>query len=835
MSSSRDGAGPSGGAPAVPADGAEGVPTRDRSGRAGPSGAAVDAAEGPRIARVFHLEGVVQGVGFRPHVHRLALRHRLAGRVRNRSGEVWVRVEGPAEEVRAFRRALEAEAPPLARIDRIEAEGVRPRADRTFRVDPSESRGTGAGRSASLVPPDVAPCGTCLDEMLDPDDRRHRYPFVTCTDCGPRFAVIEAMPYDRERTTMRAFEQCDPCREEYGDPGRRRYHSETNSCPECGPRAWLEGDDGRVLAPPAGRPDDVLARAGRLLREGGVLAVRGIGGFHLAVDATDEAAVRRLRARKHRLRKPFAVMVPTLAAARGIARTSEDDAALLSSRERPIVLLPKRGEVSARRGGVRGRGARAGVAEDAPHLADAVAPGLGRVGICLPSSPLHRLLLEATDRPLVMTSGNPSGEPIAVGNDEARERLAGIADAYLLHDREIAARCDDSVVRSVAGGTLFLRRSRGYAPLPLPLPVPTPRPLLAAGPHLKNTFVLARAGTAWVSQHVGNLESLGTLRHFHSALERLQDLFGIEPESVVRDLHPGYLSTRIAEESGLPVLAVQHHHAHVAAVAAEHGETGPVVGLAFDGTGHGEDGLAWGAETLVADLRAYRRRGRLRYAPLPGGDLASRRPWRSALGYLSLEPDAAREFAAAFRPVADDELETARRQIDAGLNAPLCSSMGRLFDAAAAVLGLRHVASYEAQAAMELEDLAGDAPGDPLPFPLLPADDGWVMDPVPLLRALGTGALRGRPLSRLAADFHASIAETASELAVRVAGSEGLDTVVLSGGTFQNALLLADVERRLGARGLRTLRPERLGPGDGAVSYGQAAVAAARLDEEGGP
>jgi hydrogenase maturation protein HypF len=528
------------------------------------------------------------------------------------------------------------------------------------------------------------------------------------------------------------------------------------------------------------------------------------------VDATDDEAVRTLRRRKGRDAKPLAVMVRGVDEARRLGEVDPFEEGLLRSSERPIVLLRRRSDAA---------------------LAPSVAPGLDTIGVMTAYTPLHHQLLERVGRPLVMTSGNASEEPIAIANSDALERLGGIADLFLLHDREIVSRYDDSVVRVVCDEAVFLRRARGYAPLPLELPVPAPVPLVAVGPHLKNTFTLAHGAAAYVSQHIGDLENLETLTHFEDSLDRFQRLFRIRPEAVARDLHPGYLSTRVAAELGLePVVAVQHHHAHVAAVAAEHGIEDRVVGLAFDGTGYGEDGCVWGAEALVADLRGYERVGQLRYAPLPGGDLAVRRPWRVALGYLSLEPTVAGAFAAAFDRIPASEIEVARRQIEVGLNAPLASSMGRLFDAAAAVLGIRRVARYEGQAPMELEALAGRRPAAPLPFPLV--DDGpdrWILDPIPLLVAIGEGARRGGGVEELAARFHESVAVAAVELARRAADAAGVTRVALGGGVFQNARLLGSVRRRLEALGLEPLLPRRLGPNDGAISYGQAAIAAAIL------
>ena len=761
----------------------------------------------PAVRRVsaaarLSIRGVVQGVGFRPFVHRLALRHELAGWVRNASGDVQIQVEGDPTAVATFLRDLQAEAPPLARIDELHTEPCAPAGLARFTI--LESRAEPGRRQP--VSPDVALCAACEAELFDPANRRYRYPFITCTDCGPRYTVIEAMPYDRERTSMRRFAQCPACLEEYETPGDRRYHSETNSCPVCGPRVVLDVQRGNG-------GDDPIRAAAELLIAGRIVAIRGLGGFHLAVDATDEAAVARLRARKHRDAKPLAVMVRTLAEARVLGDVVPAEAALLTSRERPIVLLRK---------------------QPGSPLAPSIAPGLDTVGVMLAYTPLHHLLCDLVRRPLVMTSGNLSDEPIATANEDALDRLAVIADAFLLHDRDIVARYDDSVLR-VAGETpVFLRRARGFAPLPLTLPVASPRPLVAVGPHLKNTFTLVHGREAYLSQHIGDLENLETLEHWRAALAAYRKLFRLDPEVAVRDLHPGYLSTRLAGDLGLErIIPVQHHHAHVAAVLAEHGVTEPAVGVAFDGTGYGADGNVWGAEFLVCDLAGYRRAGHLRYARLPGGDLAAREPWRSALGYVALEPAAAAACEHAFTPVRPETRAVAMQQIARRLNAPLASSLGRLFDAVAAVLGVCSVSRYEGQAAMELEALAGTRGAQPLPFPMgADAEGVWVLDPVPLLVALGERRAAGVGLSELAARFHESVAAAAEVLAARVATAAGLNTVALGGGCFQNARLLVSLRARLQARGLRVLVPRRLGPNDGAVSYGQAAVAAALLHQE---
>jgi len=751
----------------------------------------------------MRVTGLVQGVGFRPFVHRLALRHRLTGWVRNATGSVQLALEGDPAELDAFCTALRQEAPSLARIESVVREPGELAGFDSFSILASADAPDGR----LPVSPDVAICPACLRELFDPTNRRYRYPFVTCTDCGPRYTVIEAMPYDRERTSMAAFAQCPQCLAEYGAPGERRYHSETNSCPRCGPRlrfgdgAWTRDYE---------RP---LAAALSLLRRGGILAVRGLGGFHFAVDATDPAAVARLRERKGREAKPLAVMVPSLDSAADLAELSQAEARLLNGPERPIVLLCPCTDAG---------------------LAPGIAPGLDRVGVMLAYTPLHQLLCRDFGGPLVMTSGNLTDEPIATGNAEACRRLAGIADGFLLHDREIVVRYDDSLLRVVGTEPVLLRRARGFAPMPLELPIASPVPLVAVGPHLKNTFALVEGATAFVSQHIGDLESLESLEHFRATLGMYRRLFRIDPQVAVRDAHPGYLSSQLADELGCErVLVVQHHHAHIAAVMAEHGVTEPVIGVALDGTGFGSDGTIWGAEILRADLLGFERAGHLLPVALPGGDRAARSPWRCALAYLATAPEFTTEFALAFEGVGTTELAVARRQIAQRLNAPLASSMGRLFDAAAAVLGVRRESSYEGQAAMELEALAATAAGTPCDYRIERSGSCTVLDPLPLLAELGFRRQQGEPVAQLAGDFHTTLASALAEVVGAVAAPSGLRTVALGGGVFQNALLLTLLSDRLAAAGWRVLTARNLPANDGAISYGQAAVASAILAREG--
>lgn len=753
---------------------------------------------------LLHVTGVVQGVGFRPFVHRLAVRRALRGWVRNQASDVLIALEGARHDVAAFVAALRAEAPPLARIDAIHETRRALQGLERFSIVPSAE----PAASRQPVSPDVALCDDCAREFADPTNRRYRYAFITCTNCGPRHSVIESMPYDRERTSMRAFTQCPECRREYESIDDRRYHSETNSCPACGPRV-------RLLLPrrhlDERDPERAIRSAGALLRARGILAVRGLGGFHLACDATDQHTVASLRARKHRDGKPFAVMVASLDDARALARISDREAEWLESAERPIVVVEQR--------------AHNGIAPD-------VSNNLSTLGIMLAYTPLHLLVLEAAGRPLVMTSGNLSHQPLEITLDEARRSLGAVADGYLTHDRDIVARIDDSVLRIVQGApddTILLRRARGFAPLPVRLPIAATVPLVAVGPHLKNTFALAEGGEVFVSQHIGDLETLETVQHWQASLAAFEGFYGIHPRIAVCDMHPEYLSTRLANEMDVEqVIPVQHHHAHIVAVAAEHRVTTPVLGISFDGTGLGDDGKIWGAELLVADLTGYSRAAHLRYAPLPGGDLAARSPWRAAVGYLSLAPHAKSALAIALEDVDARERDIALKQCARRLNAPDASSMGRLFDAAAAILGICRRSRFEGEAAMRLESAAGRRQAEPFPFDAALDDAGtWILDPLPLLVALGERRACGDDLSELAARFHESVADGTATLAARIADGEGLDTVVLGGGCFQNARLLVSLRARLERSGLRVLTARRLPPNDGAISFGQAAVGAA--------
>lgn len=753
------------------------------------------------------VRGIVQGVGFRPFVFGLAHRLGLTGFVRNDSTGVTIEIEGPLAGLERFVAALRDEAPPLARIETLERAVLLPRGDSSFAIVASAATTT----RRTLIAPDCATCPDCLRELRDPTDRRYGYPFINCTNCGPRFTIVLDIPYDRDRTTMRQFVLCPACRAEYENPLDRRFHAQPNACPVCGPR--LQWEELAGSWPGAGLPP--LEAAAAALAAGAIVAVKGLGGYHLACDALHPGAVTRLRQRKQREAKPFALMAPDLATVRRLCALSPAEEALLLSPRRPIVLLDR--------------------LPSAPVAPD-VAPGHATLGLMLPYTPLHTLLLDAfaarrdPEHPavLVLTSGNLSDEPIAYRDDDARARLGAIADAILSHNRPIHIRCDDSVTRVVAGGEQPLRRSRGYVPEPLRLDLAAPRPILAVGGHQKNTFCLFREREAVLSHHIGDLENLETLTSFREGIAHFERLFDIAPEVVAYDLHPEYLATR--EALALPIdikIGVQHHHAHIASVLAEHGREGPVIGIAADGTGFGPDRAIWGGEVLLATLAEFTRLGHLAYVPLPGGDAAVRQPWRMALAYLwhAYGPDLATlDFLQSLDPVRAGLII---RMIERGLNSPPTSSMGRLFDAAAALVGLHSDVAYEGQAAIALEHIAEPAERG-YPFSIV-LEVPFRLDMRPAIRALVEDVRSGVGVGVIAGRFHATVA-TSLAAACRLARERtGLEVVALSGGVFQNRLLLERLLPRLAADGFETLINRRVPPNDGGLALGQAAVAAARL------
>jgi hydrogenase maturation protein HypF len=761
------------------------------------------------------VHGTVQGVGFRPFVYRLATSLGLDGWVRNAGGHVVVEAAGAPTELDLLTQRLRTDAPPLAvvtRVNSIELSGPPVPGGSGFAVN--ESRPT--GRTERDLPPDVATCADCLAELFDPADRRFRYPFINCTNCGPRATIIGGLPYDRERTTMATFRLCTDCAAEYTDPTNRRFHAEPVACPACGPRlSWRETEG--LPGSSALTGEAALRHATARIAAGEIVAVKGLGGYQLICDATRPDTVARLRTLKRRPAKPFAIMVPGLPATRRLAWPTHAEEHLLTSIARPIVLIRAR-----RRG--------------QPRLATGIHPSSNWVGIFLPYTPLHHLLLGELDRPLVVTSGNRAEEPIAIDDTAALRQLGDLVDGFLYHDRPILARYDDSVTRVVGRTESVVRRARGYAPAPLAVPVPASRPLLAVGAQLKHTFAIVSGDRAVLGPHGGDLEDADTMDAFTSTLDHLCGLLGTEPELVAHDLHPGYLSTQYATghwPAGRRV-AVQHHHAHVASCAAEHGVTGPVIGVAYDGLGLGDDGTLWGGEILLATLTGYRRLARFATAPLPGGAAAIRRPARMALGYLfgaeplgsqPLPADLVRTFADRKDP---GEVQAVRRMIERSVNSPRASSAGRLFDAVASLLGLRDTATYEGEAAVALEAMAGtDRPAE-LPWRLARWGEGWVYDVVPTLRAVLAGQVEGRPESELAAAFHQTIVAVTVALCEQAVRATGVRTVCLSGGCFQNQRLATEVPVALRSAGLRVLINRRVPVNDGGISYGQAAIAAAR-------
>ncbi|MHA7959223.1 carbamoyltransferase HypF [Streptomyces sp. L500] len=766
------------------------------------------------------VRGTVQGVGFRPFVHGLARELGLSGYVVNDPEGVVTEVEGAPEPVRAFCERLTAAPPPLAVVVSVSRRALPARGGGAgFAILPS---GTGPGRTR--VPPDAALCADCLAELTDPADRRHRHPFITCTHCGPRFTLVTGLPYDRPRTTMAAFPLCERCAGEYADPADRRFHAQPVCCPGCGPRLRLEDDSGARYGAEA------MAAARALLARGAVLAVKGVGGYHLACDAGDEEAVTRLRAAKERDGKPFAVMAADLPTARALAPVGGAEERLLTGPRAPVVLLRRAGP-------------------PAVPLAPSVCPGGPDIGVMLPYSPVHRLLFGLPGDPpgprvLVMTSGNRSGEPIVTDDAEAAERLSGLADARLAHDRPIHAPCDDSVVRVRADGSVLpLRRSRGYVPEPLALPFDVP-PVLAVGGDVKNAFCLGHGRSAWMSQHLGDLGELSAVAALDRAVEHLTGLTGVRPEALAADRHPRYRSAAWARQRarGRPLRLVQHHHAHIASAMAEAGldGTSPVIGVAFDGTGYGDDGAVWGGEVMLADYTGHRRAAHLAYVPLPGGDAAVRNPCRMALAHLRsarLPWDPALPAVAA---CAEDELRLLARQLERRVACVPTSSMGRLFDAVSSLAGVRHRAGYEAQAAVELEAYAARGLADHgRPYAFAPrggraAEDGpLLLDPAPVLRAVVADVRAGTPAEVVAARFHLAVADAVAAVCAVVRRRSGVGTVALTGGVFANAVLEEECARRLAGAGFTVVRHRRVPCGDGGLALGQLLVAARAGERKG--
>jgi hydrogenase maturation protein HypF len=743
------------------------------------------------VRKLIKARGIVQGVGFRPFVYRLARAHGLTGYVANSSAGVTVEVEGEPAAIERFLGEFRDQAPVLSQIDAVSVVDVAPAGDTEFGIRQS---GEESGQFV-LVPPDIATCEDCRRDFTDPANRRYQYPFTNCTNCGPRYTIIEDIPYDRPATTMSVFPMCEACRGEYENPADRRFHAQPNACPVCGP--WLELWDGDSLA---GARRNALDQARELLRDGRIVAIKGLGGFHLACDAENDSAVRRLRQRKRRSDKPFALMARDLEQVDRFCRVSEPERAALLSPRRPIVILDRRPEAA---------------------ISPAVAPGNNTAGIMLPYTPLHHLLFDGDLNILVMTSGNISEEPIVSRNEEVRPRLGGLADSYLLHNRAIRTRVDDSVVRVYAGGERVLRRSRGFAPLSIELGMSVPQ-VLATGAELKNTFCLTKDHYAILSQHIGDLENFETLEFFEETLAHMRRFFRVQPVAVAHDLHPGYLSTRIAlGMSGLARVGVQHHHAHVAACMAENHLRDRVIGVAFDGTGYGTDGQVWGGEFLVCDYAGFERRAHFRYVPMAGGDVAIREPWRMALAWLREAFGAELPDLPFLASVPDRKRAVVDAMLARGVQTVATSSCGRLFDAVAAILGLRLETNFEGQAAIELECIAAPDVDDSYPYEA----EGTAIDFRPTIQHVVADVKQGVLPGVVSARFHNTVAAVVAGTCQRIRTAEHLNGVCLSGGTFQNRRLTERCLRLLSVNGFEVYLHAHVPPNDGGISLGQAVIA----------
>ncbi len=755
-----------------------------------------------QLARIS-VRGIVQGVGFRPFVYGLATRHNLKGWVCNTSEDVKIEVEGGTEAIEQFKLELQTKAPPLAHIEDITISYHPPVGYESFEI----RRSIAEEGKYQLISPDIATCQACLGELLDPGDRRYRYPFTNCTNCGPRFTIIEDMPYDRPKTTMRYFQMCPQCQAEYDNPLNRRFHAQPNACPKCGPHVELLDAQGNTLSSP-----DALASASQLLGKGKIVAIKGLGGFLLACDATNEAAVRTLRKRKRRSSKPFAIMITNIEEVKRHCYVSPEEEKLLTSPQSPIVLLKWK--------------------EDSP-VSREVAPNLHYLGVMLPYTPLHHVLLRNTGLPLVMTSGNISEEPIARDNDEALKRLSGLADYFLVHNRDIYSRYDDSVAIVERGTSQLIRRARSYAPYPIHLTFKA-KQVLGCGAGEKSTFCLTRDNYAFLSQHIGDMENMETLEHFDSTISLYKRLFHIEPEIIAHDLHPDYLATKYAQElgeSGPKLIPVQHHHAHIASCMADNEVKPPVIGVAFDGTGMGADGHIWGGEFLLADYQAFTRKGHLEYLPLPGGDAAIKRPYRTTIGYIfSLLGESALDHSLAFiHQVGDVEVEIIKRQIERGINSPQTSSMGRLFDAVSALMGIRDEIDYEGQAAIELEmaaykeNYADDK--ESYPYHIIEDKGMRIVKLGDLLSAIIEELSQGTSQGKISVKFHNSVALMIAQMCRLIADETGVKQVALSGGVFQNRLLLRKTANLLENSGFQVFTHRQVPTNDGGISLGQAVVA----------
>ena len=767
------------------------------------------------VRRRIEVSGIVQGVGFRPYIYRLATSRHLSGTIRNTSAGVTIEIQGAAEAVQDFVEHLPTDAPPLARITSFTVSDVACNGDREFRIIHSRE----GEEVRTLISPDVATCADCLREMFDANDRRDRYPFINCTNCGPRFTIIRDIPYDRPSTSMAVFPMCAACLAEYENPLDRRFHAQPNACWDCGPQVELWDKSGQRM-----KCGDPIATAASSLRAGLVVAVKGLGGFHLAVDATNAEAVALLRQRKRRVEKPFAVMVPDVQTAEEICELDDAARAALQSIQRPIVLLPKKLQP--------GDDTRLNI------IPEEVAPFNRYLGVFLPYTPLHYLLLAAGGfQALVMTSGNLSEEPIAIDNREAVERLSGLADRFLVHNRDILLRCDDSVVRVAGGVARQTRRSRGFVPVPVFLKDEHPS-VLAVGGELKNTICLVKGKNAFLSQHIGDLENPESFKFFHEAIEHLERILEIRPETIAYDLHPDYFSTQWAlKQSGVKLVGVQHHHAHIASCMAENHLEGRVIGFALDGTGYGTDGKIWGGEVLIAGYEGFERAAHFEYVPLPGGAAAIREPWRMAVSYLAhhfgqefLQMDFLKRDIPFARELDRTKVNFLLGMMEKGVNSPLTSSCGRLFDAVAALVGIRQQVNYEAQAAIELEMAMGSAADESGAYPvrLLSEGDRWIISTYRLFEALIHDLDSNVSVATISRRFHNGLVECFLELAKLLRTKNGLQRVCLSGGTFHNIYLSQRLEARLSEAEFEVFTQKEVPAGDGGLSLGQALVGAAQ-------
>lgn len=769
------------------------------------------------------VKGLVQGVGFRPFIYQLANLYELTGWVLNSSEGVQIEAQGALSQLDAFLKDIKAKAPPVARIDELQFEDLPPATYQDFEIRKSVEV------KDKFVPisSDIATCVDCQKELFDPKDRRYLYPFTNCTNCGPRFTIIEDIPYDRPKTTMKNFTMCADCNKEYRDPANRRFHAQPNACPKCGPRLEYRAEGSQIEATSFDAQEEIINKVSDSLIQGKIVAIKGLGGFHLACDATNDEAVKLLRSRKKRaLHKPFAIMVADLEAVGEECFINEEEKKILKSPESPIVLLRKKPDLK---------------------VSSEVAPNNNYLGVMLAYTPLHHILLEKVKRPLVMTSGNISEEPIVMENEEAIAKLGPIADQFLLHNRDIYSRYDDSVTRVINNQNIMIRRARGYAPYPIHLPFKL-KQTLAVGPELKNTFCLVRDNLAFVSQHIGDMENIETFTQFENALNLYKRLFRIEPEICAYDLHPEYLSTKYALSlEDIKLIGVQHHHAHIASCMVENGVTEPVIGVSFDGTGYGEDGNIWGGEFLICDFKGYKRVGHLAYVPMAGGEAAIKKPWRMTLSYLLSLFDDLRELEIDFLDRFDSiEVQVVKQQIDQGLNAPLTSSCGRLFDAVASLIGVRDEVTYEAQAAIELEMIADEKVKESYNYRVGSQESVVQSRKESQGKVFGTQNQDTQPLvvdaqlifegiindlrnqiskEIISAKFHNTVVDFATDMCQRISNKEGIKKVAISGGVFQNATLTKRLIKSLKDEGFSVIMQKLVPTNDGGVSLGQAVIA----------